>query len=452
LQAGFIARYFTRERFALLGDTFAAGVAIALPWSTSLTVMLTWLYLLMLLPTREVAALPREFLRRVSALPTALFLLAGVGTLWADVPIGERLQGLSAFRLVLIIPALIVHFRHSANAHWVLVGFLASCTALLALSWALFLFPRIPWYRSMEVFDVPVKDHISQSAEFTICIFALAAIASDAWRARRHWFAAALIVLALAFLGNILYVATARTALVVLPVLLVVWGFKEFGKRGLLGLLIAGAALAAFAWVSSPHLRGSVNRIAAEVQSYLCYVNRPVGFPEERMPGLAEDMAYHHCTLKTPIGWRLEFWRRSIELLAEAPLIGHGTGSIQLFRRAAIAEAVPAAPSINPHNQFLAVALQLGLLGVVVMLAMWLVHLALFCGPGLAAWIGLVVVVQNVITSMFNSHLFDFTHGVGYGLGVGVAGALILRETSTPAPSDVTKRPSSSTACIAAGN
>jgi hypothetical protein len=29
---------------------------------------------------------------------------------------------------------------------------------------------------------------------------------------------------------------------------------------------------------------------------------------------------------------------------------------------------------------------------------------------------------------MFNSHLFDFTQGLGYAWGVGVAGALVLRE------------------------
>jgi hypothetical protein len=56
---------------------------------------------------------------------------------------------------------------------------------------------------------------------------------------------------------------------------------------------------------------------------------------------------------------------------------------------------------------------------------MWLVHLLLFRGEGLATWIGLIVVVQNIFTSLFNSHLFDFTEGWMYVLGVGVAGGLI---------------------------
>ena len=47
---------------------------------------------------------------------------------------------------------------------------------------------------------------------------------------------------------------------------------------------------------------------------------------------------------------------------------------------------------------------------------------------GLAAWIGTVVVVQNVVSSLFNSHLFDFTAGWLYVFGVGVAGGMVLRQ------------------------
>ena len=54
-------------------------------------------------------------------------------------------------------------------------------------------------------------------------------------------------------------------------------------------------------------------------------------------------------------------------------------------------------------------------------------HLLLFRGEGLVAWIGLMVVLQNFFSSLFNSHLFDFHEGWMYVLGVGVAGGMILR-------------------------
>jgi hypothetical protein len=72
------------------------------------------------------------------------------------------------------------------------------------------------------------------------------------------------------------------------------------------------------------------------------------------------------------------------------------------------------------------VAVQWGAIGVVLLYAMWLVHLLLFRGDGLANWIGLIVVVQNIFTSLFNSHLFDFNEGWMYVLGVGVAGGMAL--------------------------
>ena len=49
---------------------------------------------------------------------------------------------------------------------------------------------------------------------------------------------------------------------------------------------------------------------------------------------------------------------------------------------------------------------------------MWYFHLALFFERSLAAWIGLVVVVQNFVSSLVNSHLFDFHEGWIYVLVV----------------------------------
>ena len=50
----------------------------------------------------------------------------------------------------------------------------------------------------------------------------------------------------------------------------------------------------------------------------------------------------------------------------------------------------------------------------------------------LLAWFGLIVVVENVVASMFNSHLFDFSQGWLYVWGVGVLGGSILHASSVP--------------------
>jgi len=61
---------------------------------------------------------------------------------------------------------------------------------------------------------------------------------------------------------------------------------------------------------------------------------------------------------------------------------------------------------------------------------MWYFHLQLFRGSFFPAWIGLVIVVQNFISSLLNSHLFDFHEGWIYVLGVGVAGGMAARAQS----------------------
>jgi hypothetical protein len=84
----------------------------------------------------------------------------------------------------------------------------------------------------------------------------------------------------------------------------------------------------------------------------------------------------------------------------------------------------------NPHSQILTVAVQLGVLGAGVLIAMWVAHLALFRGSTLAAWLGLVVVIYNVVSCLFNSHLFDFSQGWLYVFGVGVTGGMVLRQAA----------------------
>ena len=133
----------------------------------------------------------------------------------------------------------------------------------------------------------------------------------------------------------------------------------------------------------------------------------------------------------TSAGLRLEFWRKSLGFFSEAPIKGHGTGSTRgLFERTATpgGQNLASAEVIgNPHNQTLNVAVQWGIIGVAVLYAIWILHLLLFRGDGLANWVGLLVVVQNVFTSLFNSHLFDYHEGWMYVIGVGVAGGMAIR-------------------------
>lgn len=407
MQAIIVAKLFDRNRLIRVSDGVAAALAASLPWSTSATGILAALWLASVIPTLDGAGLRRMLATPAGGLPVLLWALGLAGMLWADVSLSERLAGLGSFHKLLFIPLLLFHFERSERGPWVLKSFLISCGALLILSWIAWFYPNLPGIKQ-GAFGVPVKDYISQAAMFAICIAIAIDLALDAWRKARLDIALAWLLMAVAWLANVLFIATSRTALVVIPVLFLLFAFKRIGWKGTVGALLALIVLAGAAWPFSKYLRIRISTIAEEMQTY------------------GETGA------ETSIGLRLEFWKKSLRFVADAPVIGHGTGTIrEQFRRAATDEtSASALIAANPHNQTLAVAIQLGLVGTAALFAMWIAHLLLFRGNGLAAWVGLAVVVQNIVGSLFNSHLFDFTHGWGYVVGVGVAGGIMLRDAS----------------------
>jgi O-antigen ligase len=405
MNATLTATLFDRARLARAADGLAVAVVASMPWSTSATSALIVLWLVAVVPTLDWPAVRRELWTPAGGLPVLFWLLGVIGMLWADVPLRERLGGLDSFHRFLVVPLLLAQFRRSGNGRWVVIGFLASCTVLLVASyihavWRTWHPGPLP---AIFIPGIPVKDYILQSGEFQICTFGLAFAAAEAWRSGRPRLACALALLACAFLVNIVYVVTGRTIVVVMPVLLALFGLRLFGWRGFLGVVIAGCLVAATAWISSPYLRARVLAVGQEIH------------------------LYETENADTSSGERLEMWKKSLRFVAAAPVFGHGTGSIeQQFRASAGESGMSAIMSNNPHQQTLTVAIQLGLVGVAVMFAMWVAHLALFRGGGLIAWTGLVVVVQNVVSSLFNSHLFDFNQGWLYVFGVGVLGGTVL--------------------------
>ena len=391
-------------------DIFVVLLALSLPWSTSLVGIFAVVTVLVMLPTIDVGAFIEQLKRPICAAPIALFALALVGTLWSDARWGMRFYAVAPTAKFLLLPLLFYHFERSQRGLWVLTAFLASCVALLAMSWLVDFYPNL----SLKAKDVAspgvfVKNYIDQSQEFALCAVALAFPIVTLLREKKIAFALLLGALALGFLANMAFVIVSRTALVTIPIMLAVFALLHLRWQTTLMILCAAVVAGAIAWAASPLLQEKISSIGREYQLY-------------------EDQG-----ATTSVGERLEFWRKSLRFFVEAPIAGHGTGSTEgLFEQAAAGQTGIAAEVIrNPHNQTLNVAVQWGVLGVIVLYAMWLSHLWLFRGEGLFNWIGLLVVVQNVFTSLFNSHLFDFHEGWMYVLGVGVAGGLVLRANGT---------------------
>ena len=218
-----------------------------------------------------------------------------------------------------------------------------------------------------------VKNYIDQSQEFALCAVALAYPIMTFVQNGRTKLAAVLAAVALGLLANMMFVTVSRTALVTMPVMLAVFAALHMKRRTSII-----ACCVAVCWRRRP---GEPRRNCAES---LAFRRRLAALSIQNNP--------------TVVGSRLEYWQKSLRFFAEAPLIGHGTGSTRgLFEQAAIGQIGAHAEIVgNPHNQTLNVAVQWGAIGVALLYAMWFVHLRLFRSDGLMAWIGLMVVVQNI--------------------------------------------------------
>jgi O-antigen ligase len=403
-------------------DLVAVLVAVLLPWSTSGVGIGILLWLAALAATLELRPFLRSLQRPISLLPIALVALAALGTLWSDASWEARWHAIGPAAKLLVLPFLFYHFERSARGMWVFVAFLVSCILLMAMSWAVAFDPSLSLKRPEEPggHGIFVKNYIAQSQEFVLCAVALAFPIVTSLRDGKIQQALLLTAVVTGFMLNMIFVVVSRTALVTLPVMLAVFAMTHLKWRTNVLLLVTAVVLGALAWTLSPQLQATTDTFARDYRIYKDF-NQP-----------------------TSIGLRLEFWEKSLRFFAEAPVIGHGTGSTRgLFEAAATGPATLAQGQVigNPHNQTLNVAVQWGTVGVVILYAMWLSHFSLFRGEGLAAWIGLMVVLQNMFSSLFNSHLFDFHEGWMYVLGVGIAGGMVLRARSGPANCSGTVQP-----------
>ncbi len=392
------------ERLARYADALAIGVAIALPWSASATSIFILLWLIALVPTLTFAELRREITNPAGGLPVLLFSLGLLGMAWSDASWPERFGGFDSFIKFPLVPFLFVQFRRSDRGVCVMIGYLVSCTVLLAVL-------TISAFLSGEVFAADSKfNAMAARAQFDVCGLALLFVSIDMFRRDRTFLAAIALIIAFGFLAGSFFFVTTNVVLVryillvVIPALILLLIFKKFGWKTTIGFLVAGTALCVVVWSTSQSLQRSTAAVWQGIRSG--DVQMLIG---ERRP---------------------VFWQRSLRFIGEAPFLGHGTGATaQLFSRAAAGQTgVLGQITTNPHQQTFAVGIQLGLVGIAALWAMWIAQLLFFVrGDSLPHWIGFLVVIQNIIGSMFDSYLFDFSQGWTYVFGVGVAGGMVLR-------------------------
>jgi O-antigen ligase len=356
-----------------------------------------------------------------AAIPVGLYLLILIGMSWSPTPFAPG-GGVAHYAKLLLIPIAMASAFTPRQALQIGHGFLAGCLVVLVLSFlSFFILLPPPFQHSMG--GVPLKDNAVQSGCFALCAFALALGGVRVGVAGNRRRAAAMIVLALVFLADIFMIFISKTGVLMTAALIVLFLIHAEGwKRSLLIavpiVLVAAIAL----WSSAPAQR-RLAQIATDINA------------------VEGNKGSSQATLSTAS--RLDFWSKAVEFIKEAPLFGHGTGStkslyqsLEASRPSPYGEAVP-----DPHNQFLAIAIQVGLVGGALLLVMWAVHFSMFIGRGFASAIGQAVVLQNFIGSLFNSHLSTVTQGMLYCLAVGLLGGLVQRARCRKSIADSPSQP-----------
>lgn len=371
------------------------AIGFSIPLSTALDSLLVAVLVVCWIASGRYA----EKMEALRAYPFAVlaigfFLLHVVGASYSIGQAGDVLRALDKSAVILLIPLLISLRPGPEICNRALHAFMAAMLLTLVLSFLLWI-GVVPEggehdiIKGMQHDPTVFKKHITHSVLMTFAALAFAIKARDAARAGMK-FILALISCLMAF--NVLFMVHGRTGQLALAVLLLYFLIVRFRWRG---VAVAGAAAALLAGViavvPSSALHQRMNATIAEIEDWRA--GKPVR-PENR---------------------RLETWDNSLTLIRERPLFGYGTGGF-VSAYAKQVEGTAMEPAGHAENQYLYTAMQLGVVGLAVLLGLlayqW--HLAARLPVRSDTDLARGLVIVMAIGFLFNPFLHDHTEALFY--------------------------------------
>lgn len=378
----------------VIGRWSAVALGFSIPISVALDNVLLVLVLIAWLiggSYRQIIALLKD--NPVATLCLALLGLLALGLLYGDRYPGDGLHYLRKYSHLLFVSLLMAFFRDEHSRRHGIAGFAAAMVLTLALSYltAWGLMPQNAVLHGTPGNPVVFKLHITQNLLMAFATFLFATAARHETASGKRLLLAVLAALAA---YNVLFMVAGRTGHVALAVLLVYFLFDCLRWRGLVAGLLAGAILATAAFNGSKSFHDRVSTAWTEFSDW--------------QPGRA-------VTVSDSIGLRLEFSKNSLAIIRDHPVFGVGTGGFP----AAYAEKIKntgMVATVNPHNEYLLIAVQVGVLGTGLLLYIFYRQWRLAAelpGPferDLAHGLLLTIIVG----CLFNSLLIDHTEGLFY--------------------------------------
>jgi O-antigen ligase len=361
------------------------ALGVSLPLSTSGTSILLGAILLLWIAGGEYRV-KFQILRRhpLAVAALALFGLYVVGLSYGK-PSGRVVFDVSHFFLLAIFITL---FRDEAMRRFALKGFLAAATLLMALSYLAWfsLLPPIGFLHVEPGSPLVIQDRITYAFFMTMAAYFFAVEASFAPSGSYRLISALLAALAIV---NVILLDS-KTAHIILFVLAGYFLISQWRWRGVAVFFLTILLFAAVVYhlpASAPH-----QRIAEAVEEY-----------RQWQPDQAT---------KTSTGHRLEFYRYSMNIIRDHPFFGVGVGNLKDAFESRVKNQEIATD--NPHNEYLLVAVQLGLIGLAALFYLFYTQwrLAPMLPTKREEIMARGVVLAFVVACLFNSFLTDYDEGV----------------------------------------
>lgn len=321
-----------------------------------------------------------------------LFAVLLLGTAYGDQAPGDAKLYLSKYSDLALIPVLGWAFVAASGRARALQALAGGLALVLLISCALKagLIPPLSWFRGTPespfvVFKLRLTHNILMA--FAAFLFAWLACAAETRRARIAW-----ITLGALAIANISLMVEGATGYVLLIVLTLLFGWQRARWRGIAIAIGAALGLVVVLSLIPGPFQTRVRQIVQELRHER--VDRPAS---------------------TSTGYRLEFYRNTLTLIRQNPVFGAGTGGFPTAY-ADLVKNTGQALSRNPHNEFLLITVQTGIVGLAALL--WLLWQQWRYAPRLASPLerGLAqgLVATMLIVSMLNSPLLDHTEGLLY--------------------------------------
>jgi O-antigen ligase len=369
-----------QQRLLGYGVFITALFVISIYLSTALAIIISAVMGLLWLLTFQFQKLPAVFKDSpVATWALLLYVCFIVGLSYGDVPSAEAFSILRKYRELFFIPLLSCFFTNERYRRWAWKAFIIASVLTLLGSY-LMDFGIMDMFRHKTF---TLKSRITHSIFIAFFMFFCAHKAFDNNK-QTKWYLALLLF----GIYNLFFLVDGRTGQLVFMVLAPLLAIQRFGIKGLLvamSLLIVLLAM------------------------YFSYSDKSIRIHE----GLDNTRAYiNHKSEKRPtsMGLRYTFWENSLKLVTEKPWLGHGTGSFsQEYQRVTGAHLDNRK---NPHNEFLLIAVQFGLLGLLVYSGF--LFSQYYCSrtlPDPEKWLAQGLLLTLIITSLFNSPFLDHTEG-----------------------------------------